>query len=164
RHYERRNATVFSQLSASACETAFASGEMGPSQQANRGDAMKQVVMALSVLAAISVSACSYFDPCEQWKDEVRDLGRMQVLLEADYPMTYRTFQSCMREASNPDQAAQTAVCFSAVALMANDCTFNCARSGGGTTSFDDFSQRILRIEQRARQLAKTRPEQCQTR
>ena len=128
----------------------------------NRGDSVKQVVMALGAMAALSVSACSFFDECAQWKDEVRDLGRMQVLLEADYPMTYRTFQSCMREASNPDQAAQTAVCFSAVALMANDCTFNCARSGGGTTSFDDFSQRVLRIEQRAQQLAKTRPDQCE--
>lgn len=118
-------------------------------------------MVAISVLMAFSVSACSLFDPCMQWKDEVRELGRQQVLLEADYPMTYRTFQSCMREASNPDQAAQTALCFSAVALMANDCTFNCARSGGGTTSFDDFSQRVLTIEQRARQLSKTRPDQC---
>ncbi|MEO0590807.1 MAG: hypothetical protein AAFZ11_09635 [Pseudomonadota bacterium] len=125
---------------------------------------MKIATLTTMVLTALSLSACSFFDPCAQWKDEVRDLGRMQVLLEADYPMTYRTFQSCMRDAGNPDQAAQTAVCFSAVALMANDCTFNCARSGGGTTSFDDFSQRILRIEQRARQLAKTRPEQCETR
>ncbi|MEM6858127.1 MAG: hypothetical protein AAF559_09670 [Pseudomonadota bacterium] len=122
---------------------------------------MKQMMVAISVLMAFSVSACSLFDPCMQWKDEVRELGRQQVLLEADYPMTYRTFQSCMREASNPDQAAQTALCFSAVALMANDCTFNCARSGGGTTSFDDFSQRVLTIEQRARQLSKTRPDQC---
>ncbi|MEM9309982.1 MAG: hypothetical protein AAGA34_00930 [Pseudomonadota bacterium] len=126
---------------------------------------MQPVKLAALGALALSVQGCGLLDPCTNWKSEVAQLEQDYAVVGADYPMTLATFQNCMADTKTGQAAGQVAgqalVCFSAVALMANDCTFGCAKRGGGVTSFDDFSYRMTQILTRQNQLAKTRPERC---
>lgn len=110
---------------------------------------------------ALSVQGCGLFDACTNWKNDVAQLERDYAQVGADYPLTLATFQSCMAEVNASQNAGQAVACYSTVALMASDCTFGCAKSGGGTTSFEDFSYRMTNILTRQNQLSKAQPESC---